>query len=313
MSSTGARAASVSGKFQEAVPDYHAQLCMVLAEVGLHGLVASTITEYMMSKAEEDALRQALMAKKSTYEVMEKLQELDAEALERVLTVDNTKNLLTVWGSDPVNDYSELTGLWMLRQIPQSIVQAHAEGILSHLYDIVDDHYGHHENYPDLWGAVVDAMAVACPDALAKFVGETLVPRLKEAATSYKEEAGEAGARRPSLFQTDLLDTTAMLGQIAKSKASVLTSVAAEVLAVVDDSWADLTREDFYRENLEALRAGLVAISVGSGRGQTKASESESTDTESEAKVSVEKQGKEERILCSEEHPTKRARLDGNA
>ena len=187
-------------------------------------------------KSIEDA-RMALDAENPDYEAMEELESMDDQTLLRVLTPENTKKLLTVWGNDPVNDFSELSGLCMLSRIPTSIVQFHGMSILKHLDDVVDDKYGWHENYVELWAVAVQAVAEKCAGVLEQFVEGTLVPRLKEEAHQYNNNAGdENGNNRPSLFQTTLLDTAAQLGEIALAKPALLTSTADKLLPIVQGS-----------------------------------------------------------------------------
>lgn len=108
----------------------------------------------------------------------------------------------------------------------------------------------------------LDAMAVAFPDALAVFAAETLLPRLQAGNEEFKGwvENLEDGDKRPSLFQTELLDTTAMLGVIAASKPSALAGIADEVFAVVESAWADLSGQGYYEDRVNALREALVTM-----------------------------------------------------
>ena len=208
-------------------------------------------------------------------EAMGYLRSLEQEHLDALpLTVENTRALLTEWGHDPVNEGWELAGLYELHRLPREIIEAHAEGILSHLDNVVDDQYGWHENYPALWESVVQPLARICPRALQGFVEKTMLPRLIEAADDYAQEA-EGKDPRPSLFQDSLLDTCAQLGGIAlagKDGAAVLAPVAERLRAVVEKAWADFERQGMYMELVRGLRVAIkspdgVAAAMGKSEG----------------------------------------------
>ena len=189
------------------------------------------------------------------------LSEFDPQVLARLLTNANTKALLTEWGSDPVNDNGEFVGLYHLARLPAPVVAFHAEGILKHVDDVLDGTYGWHENYPYLWEAVAEHFAAALPNVLTAFISDTMLPRLKAASADYAEqvEAAEAGGsdnhqRRPSLFQHELLDSSARLGEVARHNPAVLAAHAAELREIVLAHWEDLTREGYYEDQINELR-----------------------------------------------------------
>jgi hypothetical protein len=208
------------------------------------------------------------------YENRETLQDLlyhfKGDVLARLLTTANTKALLTEWGSDPVNDNSEFVGLWHLSKLPAPVVAFHAEGILTHVDAVLDGTYGWHEKYTYLWECVVTFLAPTYPRVVAAFVSETMLPRLQAASVDYAERCLAAAARgdmRPSMFQDELLDSSARLGEIALRNAAVLAPHATELREIVRAHWEDLTREGYYEDRIQALRNAVDAPNTPNGGG----------------------------------------------
>ena len=193
----------------------------------------------------------------AAWKTNELLDTMDEATKARVLTIDNTRALLTEWGNDPVNDHG---GVAALSTIPPPLVRVHAAGILKHYDDVCGDQYGWHENFCDLWQSGVEAVIAVDPEAVATFVEHTLPPRLEDAATDFAEQCNP-GQEPPSLFQEPLLDTAAMLREIAALDPRLLAPSARRLAAALHPHWKALLRTPGYPAagcgSLEDLRGVL--------------------------------------------------------
>jgi len=117
-----------------------------------------------------------------------KLDTLDASALGRVLTVDNSKYLLTSsdWiDRDVVNGMTgSLCLYYRLEDISTDILIAHSSAILLCADDILDcgEYYYQHENYYEFWEGFCKSIARTAfpPNTMQTYLEEELLPRLSD-------------------------------------------------------------------------------------------------------------------------------------
>jgi hypothetical protein len=221
------------------------------------------------------------------FETMEMLDELpDAEKSEiisNIATIENTEAMLTTWGSDPVNDPTDFRGISLLNELPKEIVAHHAEAMLKHIDSDVceDEKYGFHESYHYLWQQCVAGVVQKCPDQLAAYIKDTMIPRLQageegeskvdaEGVDKVDEEgedsdvcevAGESevdeeGGAKPSIEQDDMIYLEAVrLGVIAEEGPGLLAIHSEQLKKKFGEHWSDImkVKARLYTSALEAL------------------------------------------------------------
>ena len=194
-----------------------------------------------------------------SYESLDFLNELDEKTKASVLTVSNTKFLLTQWPKDPVNDPFSFVDL---QSIPPALIITHASDILANRDDVCADQYGWHEQYRDAWDHTVEVLGHECPALIKNFVQNTLLPRL-EGATVHYVKAKTASGKPPDLFQEPIYDTAAMLGAVATEDPTLLGSAVERLAEVLHPHWNELIGAGLYRcADIKALRSTLQGAGV---------------------------------------------------